>query len=344
MIDSPLLTPEQLRERLSAAAKDLGIDCVGFARVDSEHADRERLLEWLTRGYHAGMSWMARDPERRAQVSKVLPGARTVISIAVNYATDSCPCDDCGALKVSRYAWGEDYHRVLGRKLKALGELLTQWAPESKSLCYVDTGPVMEKPWAQRAGIGWIGKNGNFLTRNFGSWVFLGEIITTAELPPDMPHDDFCGSCTRCIESCPTNAIAEPYVVDAQKCIAYWTIEHRGEFPEGIAEDFDGWIFGCDVCQDVCPWNSFEKPANEPAFLPRPDAICPPIERWSLLTEDEFQHEFAESALRRAGRDGLSRNIRSQCQDPLKSVLRILDWEPLEDLQSEDVATDGKDR
>jgi epoxyqueuosine reductase len=344
MMETLPSTPEQLRERLLVAAHDLGIDCVGFARVDSLDCDRERLLEWLTRGRHAGMSWMARDPDRRSEIARVLPGARTLISIAVNYGTIVGPCDDCGALKVARFAWGEDYHRVLGRKLKALGELLAQWAPEAKSIAYVDTGPVMEKPWAQRAGIGWIGKNGNFLTRDYGSWVFLGEIITTVDLPPDTPHSDFCGSCTRCIETCPTNAITEPYVVDSQKCIAYWTVEHRGDFPEGIAQDLDGWIFGCDVCQDVCPWNSFEKPSREPAFLPRPDAICPPTDRWLSLTEDEFQQEFADSALRRVGRDGLARNIRSQCQDPLESVLRVLDWKPIEDLQDEDLTLDGKDR
>lgn len=341
MMETP---PEQLRDRLLAAAQDLGIDSVGFASVDNPDSDRERLLEWLTKGYHAGMSWMARDPDRRSQITKVLPGARTVISVAVNYGTDAGQCDDCGALKVARYAWGEDYHHVLGRKLKALADLLTQWAPDTKSIAYVDTGPVMEKPWAQRAGIGWIGKNGNFLTRSFGSWVFLGEIITTAELPPDTPHADHCGTCTRCIESCPTNAITDPYVIDSQKCIAYWTIEHRGEFPEGIAETLDGWIFGCDICQDVCPWNSFEKPTREPAFLPNPDAICPPTDRWVALTEEEFQKEFARSAIRRVGQEGLARNIRSQCQDPLESVLRILDWKPAEDLQDEDITSDSKDR
>ncbi len=337
-------TPEKLRERLLVAARDLGVDRLGVARVQTVESDRERLLDWLTRGYHAGMTWISRDPERRAEINRVLPGARSVISIAINYGTDDCPCEDCGALKVSRYAWGEDYHRVLGRKLKALTELLDQWAPGSKSIFYVDTGPVMEKAWAQRAGLGWIGKNGNFLTRSFGSWVFIGEILTTVELPADECHSDFCGSCTRCIESCPTNAISEPYVVDAQKCIAYWTIEHRGEFPEGIAETLDGWIFGCDICQDVCPWNSFGQPTREPAFAPRTDAVCPPADRWVALSEDEFQHEFADSALKRVGRDGLVRNIRSQSQDPLESVLRILDWKPCEDLQDEDVTLDGKDR
>jgi epoxyqueuosine reductase len=344
MMETSPSTPEQFRERLIAAARDLGVDRLGIARAQTVDSDRERLLEWLTKGYHAGMSWISRDPDKRSQIDRVLPGARSVISVAINYSTDVSSCDDCGALKVSRFAWGEDYHRVVGRKLKTLTDLLTQWAPDAKSLFYVDTGPIMEKAWAQRAGIGWTGKNGSFLTRSFGSWVFLGEILTTIELPADEVHADFCGSCTRCIDSCPTNAITEPYVVDSQKCIAYWTIEHRGEFPEGIAEDLDGWIFGCDVCQDVCPWNSFEKPTRELAFVPRQDAVCPPADKWAALTEDEFQLEFADSALRRVGREGLARNIRSQRQGPLESVLRILDWKTVDGLQDEDATLDGKDR
>ncbi len=334
------VTPEQsktpalaeVRQRIIASAKELGLDAVGFAPVGENGDDRERLFAWLTRGYQASMSWMARDPQQRSDVTRVLPGARTVISVAINYHTDGEHCDDCGALKISRYAWGEDYHRVLGQKLKVLQDLIHQLVPQAETVASVDVGPIMEKPWAQRAGIGWIGKNANLLTRQLGSWVFLGEIITTLDLPSDTPHTDFCGSCTRCIEACPTDAISEPYVVNSQKCISYWTIEHRGDFPKGVGEDFDGWIFGCDICQEVCPWNRFEKTTREPAFVPRADATCPPVDRWLCLTEEEFQQEFNHSALRRARHEGLVRNIRSQRRDPLESVLKILEWEPIEDL------------
>jgi epoxyqueuosine reductase len=175
----------------------------------------------------------------------------------------------------------------------------------------------MEKAVAQRAGIGWIGKNACLITRDFGSWVFLGEIITTDELPVDQPHTDFCGSCSRCLDACPTDAFPEPYVLDAAKCVSYLTIEHRGDFPEDTPADFDGWIFGCDICQDVCPWNKFSRVSDERAFLPRDGFLHPPAERWSNLTPEEFRAEFANSPIRRARADGLARNIRAQAADPL---------------------------
>jgi epoxyqueuosine reductase len=337
-MENSSLTPDVIRDRLIAAAKDIGIDLIGFGAVQDEDQDRERLFEWLARGYQASQEWMARDAERRADVRRILPGARTVISIAVNYKTNESPCEDCGALKVSRYAWGKDYHFVLKEKLEKLSELLSELAPDQQYTSYVDTGPVMEKAWAERAGLGWIGKNTNLISRNFGSWVFLGEIITTLALPPDQPHRDFCGTCTRCLDACPTDAFPEPYVLDSNKCISHWTIEHRGDFPEGIPDDFDGWIFGCDICQDVCPWNRFGHPTTEPEFAPRQDMICPPEDRWLSLSDAEFRREFADSAVKRAKRDGLARNIQSQREDPLESILKSIEWRPIEDI--EDIAID----
>ncbi|MBI3873090.1 MAG: tRNA epoxyqueuosine(34) reductase QueG [candidate division Zixibacteria bacterium] len=317
----PESTAQQLRERLVEVAHELGFDAVGVASVDSDGPDRERLFEWLTLGYHASMTWMARNAERRSDVRQVLPGARSVISLAVNYYTPHEIDDGCGSLKVSRYAWGEDYHRVLTRRLKLLCEQLAVLAPGEKFIAYVDTGPVMERAWAERAGLGWIGKNGCLITRSLGSWVFLAEVITTVPLPVDLPHTDFCGSCTRCIDACPTDAITEPCVVDSNRCISYWTIEHKGEIPAALAADFDGWIFGCDVCQDVCPWNSFTSPSAEPAFAPRADCLCPPGDRWATLSGEEFREEFADSAIRRAKSEGLARNIRIQDHDPLRRAL-----------------------
>ncbi len=340
-MDKQTHTPEEIRARLIAAAHEQGISAIGFASVDPTTEDRQRLLEWLSRGYQASMKWMNRDPERRADVQRVLPGAQTVISIAVNYNTGHAPCDDCGAVKVSRYAWGEDYHEVLGHKLEALENLLHELAPDEKSRRYVDTGPVMEKAWAQRAGVGWIGKNTNLITRDSGSWVFLGEIITTLALQPDEDHLDYCGSCTRCLDACPTDAFPEPYVLDSNKCISYWTIEHRGDFPDGLADQFDGWIFGCDVCQDVCPWNKFSPPNGDDAFVPTHEVLCPPHERWARLSEEEFREEFRGSPIKRAGRDGLARNILSQRGDPLESALKSITWEPIE--TSADIPIEGLD-
>jgi epoxyqueuosine reductase len=267
------------------------------------------------------MSWMTRTSEKRTDLQGVLPGAKSVISVALNYYHPQTHNECCGELKVSRYAWGDDYHDIMGEKLAALKTTLDKLAPGSRSLIYVDTGPLMEKAIAQRAGLGWIGKNVCLITRDVGSWVFLGEIITTAELPVDQPHTDFCGSCTRCLDACPTDAFPEPYVLDAGKCISYQTIEHRGDLSEELAAYFDGWIFGCDICQDVCPWNKFARPSSEEPFAPREDCLCPPAERWIRLTTEEFKAEFANSPILRTKAAGLARNIRSQAHDPLPKAV-----------------------
>ena len=320
------MSPHELRDKIAEAACELGFHAFGVAAV-GDNDDPVRLYEWLTAGYQASMGWMARNAERRADIRHVMPGARSVISLAINYKTPESPDDCCGSWKVARYAWGEDYHRVLGRKLRELERRLREWAPDHEWRSHTDTGPVMEKAWAERAGLGWIGKNTCLITRSLGSWVFLAEVITTAELPADQPHTDFCGSCTRCLDACPTDAFPEPYVLDANKCISYWTIEHRGPIPHEIAHNADGWIFGCDICQDVCPWNKFGVPTDEEAFAAREDCVNPPVERWKELTDEEFREEFADSAIRRAKPEGLRRNIEVQEDENLRRIIGSAGWE-----------------
>jgi epoxyqueuosine reductase len=256
------------------------------------------------------MTWMEREPERRSDPRLVLPGARSVVVVAMNYYTPHRHESAHGAGKISRYAWGDDYHDIVGARLASLQRWLEQRVPAAASLTYVDTGPILEKSWAQRAGLGWIGKHANVITPDRGSWVFLGVILTTALLDPDRPATDHCGTCTRCIEACPTDAIVQPGVVDANRCLSYLTIEHRGEITGPITSQFDGWIYGCDVCQDVCPWNmKFARPSPEAGFQPREGQAAPRLTSWAAMTAEEFAARFAGSPIRRAKFAGLLRNI-----------------------------------
>ncbi len=303
--------PVSAARRVRAKAGELGFDAVGIARAQPLDKEGEHLREWLARGYQGGMGWMARDPERRADPQKVLPGARSVIAVAMNYYTQFPHTDDREHGKISRYAWGDDYHDILGGRLQVLANWLALEFPGSRGKTYVDTGPVMDKAWAQRAGIGWLGKHTNIITQEIGSWVFLGEVLTTLELEPDKPALDHCGSCTLCIEACPTGAIVEPYVVDSNRCISYLTIEHRGEIPEHLAADFEGWIYGCDICQDVCPWNrKFAAESPVGGFAPREGNQAPVLAEWETMSAAEFQERFRRSPVKRTKHDGLLRNIR----------------------------------
>jgi epoxyqueuosine reductase len=303
----PALSRETL---IKARIRAMGFSKVGIARAVPLADEADHLREWLDRGYDASMSWMKRRMEERINVDRVVRGARSIISVALNYYTPFVHSDNPDAGKISRYAWGEDYHTVLGERMKVLCGWLAAEYPEEQSKWYVDTGPIMEKAWAQRAGLGWVGKHTNLITNDTGSWVFLGEIITTLELEPDAPATDHCGDCTLCIDACPTAAIVEPYVLDANLCISYLTIEHRGGVPAMVADRLDGWIFGCDVCQDVCPWNrKFAQPTGEATFLPRGGFVSPELRRWKELSEDEFEEIFADSPIRRARLEGLQRNI-----------------------------------
>ncbi|MDE3059283.1 MAG: tRNA epoxyqueuosine(34) reductase QueG, partial [Bacteroidota bacterium] len=248
---------ETLTQKIKAKAYELGFSKVGIARADALREDAVHLQEWLHRGYHASMQWMAKNIEKRCDPRAIIPDAKSVVSVAVNYFADvqHSPAGNEG--KVSRYAWGDDYHIHVTKRIQNLFECIKQMAPDSDGRYYVDTGPVMDKYWAEKSGVGWRGKHTNVITKEFGSWVFLGEIITTLELEYDTPMEDFCGTCTACIESCPTGAIVEPYIVDSNRCISYLTIEHRGEIDDSLKPHFEGWVYGCDICQDVCPWNRF---------------------------------------------------------------------------------------
>lgn len=294
-------------ERVKDAALGLGFSHVGIAGADAPGEESRALRTWLDRAYQAGMSWMERTVAKRGDPSLVLPGVRSVIAVGLNYFT-AVP-HQAGPGKISRYAWGDDYHDVIGERLGRFQEWLRATYPEARFLWYADTGPVMDKVWAQRAGIGWEGKHTNVITQDLGSWVFLGEVLTTLELEPDSPATDHCGTCTLCIEACPTGAIVEPYVVDSNLCISYLTIEHRGEIP--VETPLDGWLFGCDVCQDVCPWNlKFARPTDERRFRPRDGNAAPALESWKEMSPEEFRERFDGSAIRRTRWSGLMRNVR----------------------------------
>jgi epoxyqueuosine reductase len=301
---------ESLTRDLKERAREAGFDAVGVAAATRLERDGAALAAWLSGNKEAGMAWMARDPEKRSDPEALLPGCRFVVVAAMNYwpGEEEAPPRP-GRARVALYARGRDYHRVLGEKLKALREWLDT-AAGSTSRSFVDTGPVLERAWAERAGVGWIGKNANLLTRERGSWLLLGEILTTAELVPDPgPHAEFCGTCTACLDACPTGAIEAPAVVNAHRCISYWTIEHRGPIPEEKREGLADWIFGCDVCQTVCPWNVSFAESTPPAKLSRRDDLrdLDPIE---ILALDEagFRARYSGTALMRAMWRGMRRN------------------------------------
>lgn len=294
----------EIKEKIKEAALRLGFSRVGFARA--ERLDNAPLMQWLYRGYQGSMDWMAREPDKRVDPRALLPGCQTVICTALNYYTPSPTKSSSLEGRISRYARGRDYHKVLRKKLTRLAESIHAFAPDAAVKVCVDSTPIQEKVWAQRAGIGWQGKHSNVITREMGSWIFLGEILTDLAITPDAPHADFCGSCNRCIESCPTQAITEPYVVDANRCIAYHTIESDQPPPEDIAEKTGDWIFGCDICQEVCPWNKFETPTDEKDFFPRFENQ--PLSVWTQLSEEEFLAQFQGTPLMRAGHDHMKQN------------------------------------
>ena len=290
-----MVTETQIKEK----ALELGFHGVGIASVDSQDSAVSHLKSWLERGYQADMDWMT-NPKRQ-DIKTLWPEVRSLICLALNYYTPQQHSQDQNHGKISRYAWGRDYHKVLSKKLKALSQWLESQGEQIQTRYYVDTGPVQDKVWAQRAGIGWIAKNGNLITRNYGSWVFLGEILTNLPLEPDRPHSAHCGTCSRCLSACPTQAIVSPYVVDANRCIAYHTIENRAvTLPTEIAKNLQGWVAGCDICQDVCPWNQrFAQVTDVEDFQPRPENLSPKLEELANLTIEEWDRRFISSALRR---------------------------------------------
>ncbi|MEJ5352419.1 MAG: tRNA epoxyqueuosine(34) reductase QueG [Melioribacteraceae bacterium] len=293
-----------------AKAKELGFDLIGFARAELLNQEIEHLQEWLKKGYHASMEYMNRNLEKRLDVRKILPDAKSIISLAINYYKDGNFSNDNGYGKVSRYAWGKDYHLIIWEKLELLEDELKEIDSSFESKFYVDTGPVMDKVWAVKSGIGWMGKHSNVITRELGSWIFLAEMITNYEFEYNEPISDFCGTCTACIDACPTKAIVDDYVVDANKCISFLTIENKGEISEEFKNKFDNWIFGCDICQDVCPWNKkFSKPNKNHEFNSIENKELQ-IEEVIKMNEEEFQKRFESSPIKRTKLNGLKRNAK----------------------------------
>lgn len=290
-------------------AKTFGFDLVGFAPAEELTHEIKRLEEWLNKGFHADLKYMGRNLEKRKDVKNLLPSAKSVISLGMNYYTPGKYSNDKVKGKISRYAWGKDYHLIIWEKLDKLIERLQKIDSSFEAKGYVDTGPVMDKAWAVKSGIGWLGKHTNVINKEYGSWFFIASMITNFEFNYSLPIEDFCGSCRACIDVCPTNAIIEEYLLDSKKCISYLTIENKNEIPEKLKGKFDNWIFGCDICQDVCPWNSkFSKVTKQKEFFPLNDNKEIPFEKIMSFTKEEFNKRFKESPVKRAKLSGLKRN------------------------------------
>jgi epoxyqueuosine reductase len=306
-------TPTELAAGIKRLALAEGFHKVGIVRAAPLDDARARLEEWLRRGLHGEMRWMERDTARRTDPRLVYAGAHSIVVCALNYFTPHEHTGDPASGKVSRYAWGDDYHEVVGTKLKNLLARIKELTPEADGKACVDIQPMMDKAWAVRAGLGWIGKHTNLITRDLGSWVFIGELILNLELAYDTEIvEDHCGSCTLCIEACPTQAITEPYVLDSNRCISYATIELRApELPTEVAANLEGWLYGCDICQEVCPWNRFEQPTDEPRFEPRTGNAAPILSDILVLTPDTYAARFRHTAIKRAKLAGLQRNARA---------------------------------
>ena len=253
------------------------------------------------------MHYMENHFDKRLDPRLLLDGAQSVISVLLNYFPEKT--QEEGTYKISRYAYGQDYHHVMKGKLRQLMEFIHEEIGEVSGRAFVDSAPVLDKAWAARAGLGWIGKNSNLLTQQVGSYYFIGELILDLELEYDTPTTDHCGSCTACLDACPTQAIVQPYVVDGSKCISYFTIELKNEIPNEVKGQFDDWIFGCDICQEVCPWNRFSKPHREPLFQPHPELLSMSKKDWEEITEEVFKTVFRNSAVKRTKYSGLKRNI-----------------------------------
>ena len=304
-----MATPCEFTRVLRVRAAELGFDCIGIAPAVSPPGFHP-LLEWLASGYAADMDWMERRREAYEHPKGVLPGARSVIVAAMNYHNRS---PDPDSARVARYAWsGQDYHDVLRKRLKQVSTVLHRAVPECRTRVVVDTAPLLERDFARLAGIGWFGKNTMLISRRLGSWFFLGAVLTDQELEYDEPFEaDHCGTCTRCLDACPTDAFPEPGVLDSNRCISYHTIENRdGDVPAALASRFGGWIFGCDICQEVCPWNRFAPSDSDPAFHPREDLYTVDLHRILQLSETEFLEQVRGTPLERTGLKALQRNAR----------------------------------
>jgi epoxyqueuosine reductase len=289
-------------------AMRLGFSHVGFSKAEFLEEEAPRLEQWLSGNMHGKMSYMERWFDKRLDPRLLVDGARSVISLLLNYYPEKTQED--GAVKISRYAYGRDYHFVIKDKLKELLAFIRNRIGEVNGRAFVDSAPVLDRAWARRSGLGWIGKNSNLINPRTGSWFFIAELITDLKLEQDAPMKDYCGTCTRCMDACPTDAIVNPYMVDGSKCISYFTIELKEAIPESYKGRFADWSFGCDICQEVCPWNRFAKPHSEPDLEPNQELLNYKTKDWLEMTEEVFRDKLKESPLLRPGLENMKRNVR----------------------------------
>ena len=299
---------QKLTNFIKSKSVDLGFISCGISKADFLEEEAANLENWLKNEMHGEMSYMERNFDMRLDPRKILNGAKSVISLTYNYYTDKLQKDE--NFKISKYAFGTDYHFVIREKLKNLLFLIKEKVGDINGRVFVDSAPILERAWAKKSGLGWIGKNTNLISKNVGSFFFLCEIIVDIELDYDYSTTDHCGTCTACIDACPTNAIVEPYKVDGSRCISYLTIELKENMPEYAKDSYDKWVFGCDICQDVCPWNKFSKPHNEPLFNADEKFLSMSKNEWLEITKETFDKVFKDSPVKRTGYDGLKRNIK----------------------------------
>jgi epoxyqueuosine reductase len=300
-------TKDKYTQLIKAESKRLGFLSCGISKAGFLEEEAPRLENWLNQNMNGQMSYMENHFDKRLDPTKLVEGAKSVISLLLNYYPSELQNPE--AYKISKYAYGQDYHHVIKEKLKELLLFIQTEIGEVSGRAFVDSAPVLDKAWAAKSGLGWIGKNSNLITQKTGSFYFIAELIVDLDLEYDTATTDHCGSCTACLDACPTEAIVAPYVVDGSKCISYFTIELKDNLPQEMKGKFDDWMFGCDVCQDVCPWNRFSKPHNEPLFTANPEILKFSKSDWEEITNDTFQKVFQNSALKRTKFEGVFRNI-----------------------------------
>jgi epoxyqueuosine reductase len=297
-----------IAQQIKEEAYRLGFEHVGFSKANFLEEEAPRLEQWLTNNYHGKMAYMENWFDKRLDPRLLVDDAKTVISLLLNYYPPQM--QNMEAPQISKYAYGRDYHFVIKEKLKELLHFIQENVGDVNGRAFVDSAPVLDRAWAKKSGLGWIGKNGNLINTKSGSFYFIAELIIDLDLPTDAPIRDYCGTCTRCIDACPTEAIIAPKIVDGSKCISYFTIELKEQIPSSYKGKLDNWAFGCDTCQDVCPWNRFSKPTNEKDFIPHDNRLSWSREEWEEITEEVFKKVFKESPLGRAGYQKVKDNFK----------------------------------